>query len=988
MAPLSDSDGWTRLDALLDAALERPEDERARFLDEACKDDPQRRIRIEELLRLAEEPDARLQPGGGLRGPVWEELAEEIEAEAQAPFAQGETLGRYVIRGLLGTGGMGRVYRAHDSTLDREVAIKAVTRDFRDDAASLRRFEREARLLATLNHPNIAAIYGFELIEGRPYLVLELVEGRTLRERLEDGPLSVPEALGVAVQIADALQEAHDKGIVHRDLKPANVTLGESGRVKILDFGIAKPVGVTSDGEDTPTAGANPTTLPGAVMGTAPYMSPEQARGLPVDTRSDVWAFGCLVYEMLTGARAFPGVSQSDVLAAVLRDEVDLSLLPPDTPAGMRRLLRRCLRKDPRDRLQDAGDARLELTEAAMEDPPAVPSSPGLRRLLLPFAVALAGVALVTALALRIFSKAAPTAPGVVRLSLELPAGVPLADDYAAPFALSPDGSKLAILSRRSQDHQDPRESSQLHERAMGGLAFTPVAGTNGAWQPTFAPDGRKVAFFADRMLKTVALGGGPVETLAEIGGNPRGASWGEDGTIVVSPAQSKGLVRVNARGGTPQPLTQIDEARGEVSHRWPQTLPGGRFVLFTVALEEENYDDARLEVASLETGERRVLVTGGAHGRYVSTGHIVFARGGRLLAVPFDLEALAVRGSPTVVAEGVRYDPRNGGTHMAVSASGTLVYGPGTPTSTEHGLAWMGASGEIREITDTPRAFRELRLSPDGRRIALVIGRGSDSDLWLMDLQSGTLSQLTFGLRPRRPLWTPDGRKVTIAVPSGSGWTLALVSRDGGAPITLFERKSRVYPNAWTSDGRTLLFQERRPGMGWDLLAADVDEGGQVTTTRALVESPFNEANADLSPDGRFLAYESDELDNVFEVYVRPLHGGVKVRTTTTGARWPRFGAAGQLFYWYSFEGQLRQLDYRAERDRVVAGPGRPVFGGSASAGLDRIMVRASYESYDLDVPRQRILVLARAAAPAPLLTRPTVVLNWADELQALSRP
>ena len=306
MAPLSDSEDWARLDALLDAALERPEAERARFLDEACKDDPQRRARVAELLRLAEEPDARLQPGGGLRGPVWEDLADEMEAEAQAPLAAGETLGRYVIRGLLGTGGMGRVYRALDPTLDREVAIKAVARDFRDDAASLRRFEREARLLATLNHPNIAAIYGFELIEGTPYLVLELVEGQTLRERLEDGPLPVPEALGVAVQVADALQEAHDKGIVHRDLKPANVTLGESGRVKILDFGIAKPVGVSSDGEDTPTAGANPTTLPGAVVGTAPYMSPEQARGLPVDTRSDVWAFGCLLYEMLTGAARLP----------------------------------------------------------------------------------------------------------------------------------------------------------------------------------------------------------------------------------------------------------------------------------------------------------------------------------------------------------------------------------------------------------------------------------------------------------------------------------------------------------------------------------------------------------------------------------------------------------------------------------------------------------------------------------------------------------
>jgi serine/threonine-protein kinase len=977
-------DDWSRLDALLDAALDRPSQERAAFLDEACRDDPDARRRLQELLRLAEEPDVELEPGGGLRGPVWDELAAEMErgvvADEPAPLAEGAVLGRYVITGLLGTGGMGRVYRARDPVLDREVAIKALAAAIRDDAASLRRFEREARLLATLSHPNIAAIFGFELIDGNPYLILELIEGPTLRERLEDGPLELPEALGVAVQVADALQEAHGKGIVHRDLKPANVKLGEAGRVKILDFGIAKPVGLTTGPDDTPTAAANPTTTPGALLGTAAYMSPEQARGLAVDTRSDVWAFGCLLYEMLTGARAFPGGTSSDILAAVLRDEADLARLPAGTPAGIRRLIRRCLRKDPRDRLQDAGDARLELTEAAMEEPPA-PLPPPRR----PAAAALVGIlALVLgfAAAVWLLPRAGRAARGdVVRLSLDLPSDFGLASDYAAPFAIAPDGSRLVLVSRRNAGRQ---ASAQLFERPLAGLALSPIPGTNGAWQPSFSPDGRRLLFFADRKLKTVTLGGGPVETLAEVGGNPRGASWAEDGTIVLAPSQNAGLLRISARGGALEPLTTLDEAQGEVSHRWPQVLPGGH-VLFTVALDDESYDNARLDLVTLETGERKALLAGGAHGRYLASGHVVFARGARLLAAPFDLATLAVRGSPAVVLEGVRYDARNGGTHMAAAPDGTLLYGPGPLTSSDVRLAWMDHGGGLQEVLETPRAFRELRLSPDGGRVALVIGRFPDTDLWVLDLASRTLSQLTFGRRPRRPIWTPDGRRIVVALPDGPRWTVASVPREGGAPTTILESENRVYPNALTPDGRLLVYQERRPGTGWDLLAAELDASGRVAARRPLVESPFHDANADLSPDGRILAYESDELDAVFEVYVRPREGGAKVRATTTGARSPRFGPAGKLYYWYTFQGGLRQLDYRSHGERVVVGTAAPLY-ENAPDPPPRLAVRASYETYDLDAARGRFLVFVADAEVTPTLTRPIMILNWADELRSLA--
>jgi serine/threonine-protein kinase len=880
---------------------------------------------------------------------------------------------------------MGSVYRALDPALGREVAIKAVAHDFRDDAASLRRFEREARLLATLNHPNVGAIYGFELIDGAPHLVLELVEGKTLGDRLRHGPLPVAEAVPIAIQVADALQEAHRNGIVHRDLKPANVKLTETGRVKVLDFGIAKAVGEPDEAGATPTA--EPTTMPGTLVGTAPYMSPEQARGLPVDARSDVWAFGCLLYEMLTGRRAFAGRTASDVLAAVLRDEVDWTALPPETPAGVRRLLRRCLRKDPRERLQDAGDARLELTEAAMEEPapPAPRPNRAFRALLAVSGLVVAALAVFAALR-ALLGPAPSPASRVTRLSLDLPAGLALVDGYAAPFAFSPDGAGLALLVQHGQD-------SEMYERALDSLDVRPLPDTAGARQPAYAPDGRAIAFFADRKLKRVPRGGGPVQTLADVGGNPRGASWGEDGTIVVAPSQTSGLVRIPADGGPPKPLTRLDEGAGEISHRWPQVLPGGKHVLFTVAIEDGTYDEARIDVLSFATGERRRLLEGGAHARYVRSGHLVFARGGRLLAVPFDLDRLETRGTPEVVVEGVRYDPQNGGTHFAVSSAGALVYSPGVPTPSEHPLSLVDTAGRFSRIGETPRSFREPSFSPDGRRVAVVVGSAAESDLWVADVTSGTLSRLTFGLRPRRPTWTPDGTGITVGVPARDGWKLMTIRRDGsGSPVPLLETPHRAYPNAWSKDGRVLLYQERRPETGWDLAALDLGPAGQVEGTRPLVTTRFEEENGSLSRDGRFLAYESDELDSVFEIYVRPLRGsGPKVRVSTTGARWPRFGASGRLYYWRSSRGGVQRIGYHTEGDRFVVDGITPVWSrvdeGDAAFSR-RVLVMASFGGYDVDPAGERFLLLERTESPLESpLRRPVIVLNWADELRALGR-
>jgi serine/threonine-protein kinase len=935
---------------------------------------------------LAEGAPDVLPPSGGLRGPVWDELVAEMEADEPTP-RPGERLGRYELRGLLGVGAMGRVYRAFDPALAREVAIKALV----DGRAApppeqLRRFEREARLLATLNHPNIAAIYGWELIDGAPCLVLELVEGRTLAERLRKGPLPQADAVGAALQLASALEEAHRKGVVHRDLKPSNVKLDPSGRVKVLDFGIAKAL--AQDDGDAPPPSA-PTTGAGAVLGTAPYMSPEQVRAEPVDTRSDVWAFGCLLYEMLTGFRAFPGSSNGEVLAAILRDDPDWSSLPASTPDGLRRLLRRCLRRDRRQRLQDIGDARIELTELgeASEEPPVRRSVP---RLALP----VAGAALLAALGALALTRVAPQRlpPAAARLSLELPAHLALADDYSAPFAVSPDGMQLALLALQD-------DVSRLYLRRVDGVEAVPVPGTEGAWQPAFSADGRSLVFFAQRKLMKVPLAGGPAAALAETGANPRGASVAPDGTIVLAATQTAGLLRLDPGATRPRPLTQLDLARGEGSHRWPQVLPGGEWVLFTTGVDGAPFDDAHIDVVSLATGERRRLWSGAAHARYAA-GRLFFAQAGRLFAAPFDLESLALGGAPQVVIDGIHDDPRNGGAHFAVAEQGPLVYGPAAPRTTETFLAWVDADGALARIGDTPRPFRQPRLSPDGRRVATRIGTEASSGLWLVDTATATLTRAAAGSSWYRPIWTPDGRAVTAAAEQEGRWQLVTLPLGSAAPGTvLFEGPNRVYPNAWSPDGRVLVFQERRPGTGWDLRSLPVGPDGRAAgPPRDLAASPFQEGGASISADGRFVAYESDELDSIFGVYVAPLSNpAARRRGSDSIVRSPRWGPGGRLYCWYPIgarPGESKAAEGLHRIDGAAEGvPGRSVplwTDPRRAAPLLRRLTVTAYAGYDVDLSAQepRFLVQETSApsTEAPL-QRPVVVLNWQRALAPAAR-
>ncbi|MGD2071455.1 MAG: protein kinase, partial [Gemmatimonadota bacterium] len=668
---MTGSESWARLDELLDAALDQPPERRRAWLTEACAGDERLHTRALSLLELAETDDVALIPGGALEGPLWHEVAKELEHQGKVELSPGSRLGPYEIRALLGSGGMGRVYRAHDGGRDRDVALKVLSEEFAAEPSSLRRFEREAKLLSRLSHEGIARLHGFEVLEERPVLVLELAEGATLDEILSERALPPADAVAIARQVAEALAEAHGKGIVHRDLKPSNVKISSTGGVKVLDFGLARrfrraePSGDSSSGTLTHS---------GMVLGTIPYMSPEQAQGERVDERTDIWALGCLLYEMLTGRRAMSSRTVADLLQSLLRDDVDLGALPPETPAGLRRVIRRCLRRDPGKRYQDVRDARLDLEEVGAESlevsrPPSA-TGPAWRSVL-PWSVA--GLALMGALATLLPStgrNAPPPGKGIRRLVLDLPPGVSLPRDApGSPAALSPDGSTVVLVG------EEGGAARRLFVRRLEHLAWDALPGTEGARQPFLSADGSAAGFFSGRRLMKVSLDGEEPQAVTDVVEDPGGGTWAPEGTIVFGPSSSSGLLRVDARGGTPQPLTEL--AEGELSHRWPQVLPDGGTVLFTVEYRGSTFDDAGIETVSLETGKRRRLVRGGAFGRFVPGGHVAYARGGQLFAVPFDLSRGRATGAAVRGLDGVAYDPRTGATKLALAGDGTLVYVP-----------------------------------------------------------------------------------------------------------------------------------------------------------------------------------------------------------------------------------------------------------------------------------------------------------------------
>jgi serine/threonine-protein kinase len=805
----------------------------------------------------------------------------------------GTRLGPYEILSPLGAGGMGEVYRARDAKLNRDVAIKVLPESVAEDPERLARFQREAQLLAALNHAHIAAIYGLEKSGNLEALVLELVEGETLAERIAAGPIPVDEALVVARQIAEALEAAHDKGIVHRDLKPANVKITPDGRVKVLDFGLAKALNAdgsssSSDVTRSPTITAAATQA-GVVIGTAAYMSPEQARGKGVDKRADIWAFGAVLYEMLAGRKAFEGETVSDVLAAVLRADIDWAALPAETPASVRRVLRRCLDRDPRTRFHDVADARLELDEKLESAPSAAPGAARTSAPARPLAFALAVLALLAAAGWwRALRPAAKIAPSPVAFAVTLPAAADqIPFDDMPVLDLSRDGTKLVFIV----DHGGPR---QLYVRTRDRIDPRPVAGTDGAASPFFSPDGQWIGFFADGKLKKVGVEGGVATTVADAPNN-RGGVWLDDDSIVYAPDYTVGLMRVSARGGKPEILTTPDAKAGERTHRWPTYLPGDSAVLFTVGMltGPGNYDDARVAVWEPSTRKTRTVYEGGSMARYAPSGHLVFLRSETLFAAPFDARRRTLIGDPVALNERVSSDPSSGVAYIALAGDGSAAFVPASGAVAERSLVLTDRTGKTRPLPAPPRPYNYPRFSPDGKHLAVSIGpgHGNSDDVWTVDLETGALARLTFGNGNGNyyPIWANDGRRIAYSS-DRAHQGIYLKNADGTGEEEPLQPDARPeLPADWSRDGAMLAITRNFPST--DIFTVSLPD---------RKEAPFEPGASCpvFSPDGRWIAYNVLAPGNPPQVLVKPVSGaGGKVQVTSDRGAFPVWTDRGVVF-------------------------------------------------------------------------------------------
>jgi len=896
-----------------------------------------------------------------------------------------QTLRHYRITAKIGAGGMGDVYRAEDTRLGREVAIKVLPEEFSTDAERLARFEREAKVLASLNHPHIAQIHGLEEDQGRRFLVLELVEGATLAERIGRGPLPIKESLSIALQITEALEAAHGRGIIHRDLKPANIMLTPDGQAKVLDFGIAKtfPTAATEGETDTRTL-TRPPTRAGVLMGTPTYMSPEQVRGQGVDKRSDIWAFGVVLWEMLTGARLFEGDTDSDILLAVMQVNPSWQDLPPETPGAVTRLLRRCLERNSRERLHDIADARLEIEEAiarpdrvtAAEEEHPEPTLWDKTRAAWP--VVLAAVAVTAVLAggvVWMLSEAPSTTPGrPMRIALSFPPDVMIGELDRPVLAISPDGRSLVFVG-------GGEGRSQLYRRDLEQFEAVPIPATEGGYHPFFSPDGRWVGFFADGKLKKIPLAGGPPQIIAEAP-KPYGASWGPDGTVVFNRRFGEGLWRVPVAGGTSEMLAAPDLERGELWFTWPEFLPDGRAVLFT-NFRGFTADDAQIEVLDLESRARKTLIENGSYARYVPTGHLVFGRGGGIHVAPFDAERREVTGPSVPVPEPILYEFEGGVPHLAFSTAGSLAFVPGAGSPRLH-LVSVDLEGRETPLIEARRGFAYPRFSPDGDRLAVAIAEPGDTNVWVLNLSTETQTKLTLEGSNNFPIWTPDGERVTFQSRRGGvGGIYWKWANGSGAsePLVLTGKVGEtITPNSWSPDGNTLVFQRfssTQAGTRADLWIA-TREGDREPLP--LVAAGAIEGGAAISPDGRWLAYKSNESGR-YEIYVQPFpEGGERHQISTDGALPPVWSKDGQTVFYQN-------------GDQVLAVPvsTTPRFRAEAP----RVLFEGEYETanyvthpnFDI-APDGKSFVMVKPDEEWGRATEIRVVLNWFEELRRLAPP
>ncbi len=885
----------------------------------------------------------------------------------------GKTLGHYQIHEQIGAGGMGVVYRATDEQLEREVAIKVLPDGFASDHERMTRFRREAHLLASLNHPGIATIYGLEESGDVHAIVMELVDGPTLAGILQKGPIPIEDALPMAAQIAAALEAAHDKGIIHRDLKPANVKVTPDGKVKVLDFGLAKALVGTSG---TGSIAASPTiseiaSRTGVILGTAAYMSPEQARGKPVDRRTDVWSFGCLLYEMLTGRITFGGDTVSDTIARILAHEPDWQALPEEVPPGVRHVVRRCLQKDAQRRLHDIADARLEIEEALALPlsgvPAPAPSAGGSQSVWWRNAMFWISIIFgVVGVGFGTWSLThAPASPRgtLMRFSITLPSNEQLGGLDFPSVTISPTGTHFAYVASRGG-------ASRLFLHRMDNLQDEPIPGTERAFCPFFSPDGQWLGFFADGKLRKVSIAGSVPTTVCEapIG---FGGVWGSDNTIIFAPTGGSGLMQVSAAGGAPHEITKLNQEKGEFSHRWPDLLPDGKTLLFTVSASG-SWDDAQIVAQSLATGERQVLVDGGTFPHYLPSGSFVYVRGGSLIARTLDVAQLKV-GPPTVVLSKV-WESIEGAAQFSVSPIGHIVYLPGGLPGQEHTLVWVDRNRIVEPLAAPAGNYSEPRLSPDGSRLAVTIKTDSEN-IWIYEIPTGSLTQLTFEGNNSMPVWTPDGTHLAFASSRAGALNLFWGPADGGGtPERLTTSGQPQAPCSWSRDRRNLLFVERSPATGCDIWALSSD--GELKS-RPLLQSVYNETGPAFSPDGHWLAYVSDESGRN-EVYVIPFLSAQgtagKRQVSTDGGSEPLWSRDGsELFY---RTGDKMMVSSIRTLPAFRADPPQPLFEGVYDKG------RESRPDYDVTADGRRFLMV-RADDNSSAPTEFKIALNWLDELK-----
>jgi len=968
-------DDFRRVREVFESALEQPPNERAAFVERALNGHSALATEVQQMLAAETTPFPLLDHGpqlaaGGLQ-------AGEIFAN------------RFQIVDVLGRGGMGEVYRAHDGQLDREVALKLLPRTFAVDAERLARFKREAHVLGSLNHPNIAGIYGVEESEDGRALVLELVEGPTLAERIAQGPIPIEDAGQAARQIAEALEAAHEQGIVHRDLKPANIKLRPDGTVKVLDFGLAKvthpEVFQTGDVAASPTITSRSMLQRGVVLGSAAYVSPEQARGREADKRSDVWAFGAVLYEMLTARRAFQGEDVTDTLASVLRQDIDWAALPASTPVPLRRLIERCLERDVTQRLRDIGEARIVL-----EDPRnlrvvarRVPLRSGWSR-----AVSIAAVAIVAGAvgAAAVWSMRASPVPAVARLTLSLTDGTTLFGSRGV-VAVSPDGTQVAYVTR-----------SGLYLRSMSSFDAHLIRGSEDIFnikEPAFSPDGQSIVFHtsADQTLRRIPASGGAAATIAHVF-FPTGLRWGSGGILFVQPEnatvsdpnpRANGIMRVSADGGVPEMLIALKA--GEVAYG-PQLLPGEGQLLFTLATRTtpDRWDKATVVVQSLSSGQRKVLIEGGSDARYLPSGHLVYAVAGSLFAVAFDVDSLEVRSAPVSVVEGVRRADANstGGAHYSVSDNGTLVYVAGPPVP-RRDIALTDRSGRSEWLRLPPLLYEAPRVSPDGTRIIVGTDDGHEAVVWMYHLSGATaLQRVTFGGSNRFPVWAADGRRVAFQSDREGDRGIFWQSVDGTGTaerLTTPGQDESHEPEAWSATREMLLFSitKRTDVSLWTLSVKD------------RKAAPFGDVHSStriggvFSPDGRWIAYaKSDGRRKT--IYVEPFPPtGVKHQLVVYGSELPNhplWSPDGRELFYNPGPGEFASVAISNHPTFVFGKPRalRRPFGGAST--LDR-------RPYDI-MPDGRFVSATEGslADGRPAAGEIHVVLNWFEELKARVPP